>query len=214
MFFRSTFTALAVSTLLCATSQAAIIGPTGFDNSWAEHSFAAAEAGSGVNNGSGALFTHEWRFNLTSTADGSASIIANPLVVTLPGGISLNSVGISGGTLNLFRDLGATGFDVSDSLIGTSLPFSSTGASVSTSYSNLVAGDYFYRIQGRVSGISSGNYNFNSVMRDQTASVPLPGTSALLTLAGVGIVLRSRKLAILSKVSAQKPAYSSLATLK
>jgi hypothetical protein len=163
-----------------------LTGPTGTDTSWADHSYTGAEGGTGAINNNGTAFAHEWQFQLTSPSSGSASIVALPLFSR-----GVQTVGITGGTLSLYLDTGVTGFSAGDTLIATSLNFTSTGASFGQSYSGLSAGNYFYRITGTTLGASGGNYSFNSEMTvtPTTSNVPLPASLALVLLP-LGLLLR------------------------
>jgi hypothetical protein len=180
-----TFAMAASVALLTPAHAAVIVGASGSD-SFGSHAFSpSAATGFGFVEGTNVSFSHQWLFNITTPAVGSGSVVANSNFLS-----GIQTVGITGGVVSLYRDLGALGVDASDTQVGTSFTFSSLlpGSEI---YPGLTSGNYYYNVSGITSGTSSGNYVLNSTME---ASVPSPAGLALLAIGGVAFFATRKKM--------------------
>ena len=109
-------------------------------------------------------------FNIGSAFSASAAAVSIALAPYLS---------ILNGKVELFKNNGDPNFE-NDASSG-SFTFGIT--SVTNSFGNLVAGDYFYRVTGTATGLAGGVYTLASSI----SPVPEPGTYALL-FAGLGVI--------------------------
>jgi hypothetical protein len=178
--FSFALAAVSALTVLASANAAVIVGATGTDN-LGVHAFSpGAETGFGFIQGSNVSFNHQWLFSISAPADGSGSAVANSNFLS-----GIQTVGITNGTVSLYRDFGTAGFDAGDSLVGSTFAFSSLlpGSEI---YPSLVSGNYFYKVTGTTLGTSSGNYVLNSTME---AAVPAPAGLALLAIGGIAFAV-------------------------
>jgi len=123
-------------------------------------------------------FEHEYLFHLNGTVDALATAVSND---------ALTKFNIDGGKVELFLSNGDSNY-ANDVSMG-SFEFDSTA--VNSSFSSLLAGDYYYQVTGAVMGNKGGGYQLFS----EVTPVPEPETYAML-LAGLGLVgfmVRRRK---------------------
>ncbi len=123
-------------------------------------------------------FEHEYLFHLNGTVDALATAVSND---------ALTKFNIDGGKVELFMSNGDINY-TNDVSMG-SFAFDSTA--INSTFSHLLAGDYYYQVTGAVMGNKGGGYQIFS----EVSPVPEPETYAML-LAGLGLVgfmVRRRK---------------------
>ncbi len=123
-------------------------------------------------------FEHEYLFHLNGTVDALATAVSND---------ALTKFNIDGGKVELFMSNGDINY-TNDVSMG-SFAFDSTA--INSTFSHLLAGDYYYQVTGAVMGNKGGGYQLFS----EVSPVPEPETYAML-LAGLGLVgfmVRRRK---------------------
>ena len=164
---------VAVAALLA--SGVAHATPTQVPTQWFEHDSAEfASFSSAVKH----TFEHEYLFHLNGTVDALATAVSND---------ALTKFNIDGGKVELFMSNGDINY-TNDVSMG-SFAFDSTA--VNSTFSSLLAGDYYYQVTGAVIGNKGGGYQLFS----EVSPVPEPETYAML-LAGLGLVgfmVRRRK---------------------
>ena len=110
------------------------------------------------------LFTYAKEFEATNTS-------LNPATFTLFSGTSDGTAATAG------------------SMIGTTFSFAG-GNAVTTTYSNLAAGNYFFEVTGEATGVLGADYDLN--INANTPGGPLPGVpepaNVALLLAGLGLM--------------------------
>lgn len=138
---------------------------------WGAHD--AVEVGNGF--AAPGSFSDFFSFTLGGTTSLSAVAVANN---------NTNALHIVQGTVSLYEDV--TG---PDQLIG-SFKFNGKSGDDAHSFANLVAGSYYYLVNGKAVGQSGGVYSLTSAV----AAVPEPESYALLLggLAAIGLVVRRR----------------------
>ena len=164
---------VAVATLMA--SGVAQATPTQVPTQWFEHDSAEfASFSSAMRH----TFEHEYLFHLNGTVDALATAVSND---------ALTKFNIDGGKVELFLSNGDINY-TNDVSMG-SFAFDSTA--VNSSFTSLLAGDYYYQVTGAVVGNKGGGYQLFS----EVAPVPEPETYAML-LTGLGLVgfmVRRRK---------------------
>jgi hypothetical protein len=121
------------------------------------------------------LFDDSYLFSLLGESNPFSTAVANNLTGVL---------GISGGTVTLYKELGAV-----DATVG-SFAFDDQTGNISYDFGVLAGGDYYYSVTGTGTGTVGGFYTISSTV----TPVPEPETLALM-LAGLGVMgtLMSRR---------------------
>ncbi len=141
--------------------------PTQLPTQWFEHDSAEfASFSSAIRH----TFEHEYLFHLSGTADALATAVSND---------ALTKFNIDGGKVELFMSNGDINY-TNDVSMG-SFAFDSTA--INSTFSSLLAGDYYYQVTGAVMGNKGGGYQLFS----EVSPVPEPETYAML-LVGLGLV--------------------------
>jgi hypothetical protein len=98
-------------------------------------------------------------------------------------------LGITGGSVWLYSDLGATGESIEDMFV-SAFAFNGSSGSISHTISPLAAGSYYYKVMGTATGSFGGLYTLTS-----TVPIPEPGTWAMLATGGMllGFALRRNR---------------------
>lgn len=126
-------------------------------------------------------FADIFKFVLGTTTDVTTSAVA-----ANNGSI----LGITGGSVWLYSDLGAAGESIEDAFV-SAFAFNGTTGSVSHTISPLSAGSYYYKVSGNATGSFGGLYTMTSTI----AAIPEPGTWAMLATGGMllGFALRRNR---------------------
>ncbi len=125
----------------------------------------------------GLIFQDYFTFTLPSTSHLWSNTVASNLGSVLR---------ISAGKLDLYS---GSFFDVTpDALVGTHLYDGTTGDATHT-FSNLAAGNYYYKVTGLLTGVLGGQYTITSAV----SPVPEPETYALMGLGLVGLIAARRR---------------------
>ena len=164
-----------VAVAVLMASGVAQAAPTQMPIQWFEHDSAEfASFSSAIRH----TFEHEYLFNLSGTVDALATAVSND---------ALTKFNIDGGKVELFMSNGDINY-TNDVSMG-SFAFDSTATN--STFSSLLAGDYYYQVTGAVMGNKGGGYQLFS----EVTPVPEPETYAML-LVGLGLVgfmVRRRK---------------------
>ncbi len=172
---KNTFKLKLIALAVLMASGVAHANQTQMPIQWFEHD--SAEFAS-FSSGIGHTFEHEYLFHLSGTSDTQATAVSND---------ALTKFNIDGGKVELFMSNGDINYN-NDVSIG-SFTFDSTAAN--TTFSSLLAGDYYYQVTGVVMGSKGGGYQLFS----EVSPVPEPETYAMF-LAGLGLLgfsVRRRK---------------------
>jgi hypothetical protein len=144
---------------------------------WGNHD--AIEAGGVLYFGPGPYsFQDEYLFSLSSTVGSVASAVSLEFIV---------GRNISNGLVELFASDGDSDYSAGDD--GPALgSFSFDSISNGGSFAGLVAGNYYYKVTGIISGNLGGSYLIDSAV----SPVPVP-PALLLMLSGLGVAALARR---------------------
>lgn len=156
----------------------ASVGASAFVVPWGVHD--PAELGGTLFFGTGSSFPFEAEYTFTLST--LSNLLAVAVTNDAPGVFDIN-----GATVSLYASNGDADY-TNDLLIG-SFAFDSTA--VTSTFSSLAAGAYYYKLVGSVDGPFGGSYLLSSSL----VPVPEPETAALLLggLGALGLLARRRR---------------------